>query len=269
MRDDTTSSTLSQAEQRAASLSRLGLPPEALPRHIAIIMDGNGRWAADRGKPRWQGHEQGAANVRPIITEAARLGVEVLTLYSFSAENWSRPSEEIEFLMSLYGQYLRSERPQLIENGIRFVHIGRREGLSAELLDELDRTIEASRNSPNLTLAVALNYGSRQEITDAVRTIAEKVKSGELDPAQIEPQTISDHLDTAGLPDPDLLIRTAGEKRISNFLLWQISYAELHISNKCWPDFQVSDMDAAIWDFARRQRRFGAVMPTNPAPVNA
>lgn len=247
-------------EQTRRSYAALGLPREAVPRHIAIIMDGNGRWARRQGKPRMFGHEQGAKAVRAIVTECARLELDVLTLYSFSMENWKRPAEEIEFLMALYVQYLIAERAEMMDNNIRFVQIGRREGLPGPVLEELDRTTALTAGNTGMTLAVAINYGSRSEITDAVRAIARKVQAGQLQPDAITEQTISSHLYTAGLPDPDLLIRTAREMRVSNYLLWQISYAELYVSDVCWPDFDVAHLHEAIRDYARRTRRFGAVV---------
>lgn len=247
-------------EATARSLAQLGLPAEALPRHVAVIMDGNGRWAQARGQRRIVGHQHGAKAVRAIVTECAQLGIEVLTLYSFSIENWKRPAEEIAFLMGLYVEYLRLERKTMMDNNVRFVQIGRREGLPAEVLEEIDRTTEETRGNTGLTLALAINYGSRAEITDAMRAIATKVQQGELDPAAIDEATISDHLYTAGMPDPDLLVRTAGEMRISNYLLWQISYAELYVSELCWPDFDVNELHQAIRSFAGRKRKFGAVL---------
>ena len=250
----------SRAQQTAESLEQLGLPAEALPRHIAIIMDGNGRWARDRGKPRMFGHQEGAKAVRAIVTECARLELDVLTLYSFSMENWKRPAEEIDFLMGLYVEYLIAERRELMDNNVRFVQIGRRQGLPKRVLDELDETIHTTAGNTGLTLALAINYGSRSEIVDAVRAIAAKARDHEIDPADIDEMMISDHLYTAGLPDPDLMIRTAGERRVSNYLLWQISYAELYISEVCWPQFDVTHLRQAIRDYAGRQRRFGAVI---------
>lgn len=235
------------------------VPIERLPRHIAIIMDGNGRWAMQRGQPRMVGHETGARSVRAIVTECAHLGIEALTLYSFSLENWQRPKTEVDFLMNLYVEYLIKERDEMLDNNIRFYQCGRREGLPARVLDELDRTIDATAHSTGLKLALALNYGSRAEITDAARRIARRIADGSLSPDEIEEQTISRHLYTPDLPDPDLLIRTAGQMRISNFLLWQISYAELHVTQTYWPDFSVEDLYAAIRDYAGRDRRFGKI----------
>ena len=230
-----------------------------LPRHVAIIMDGNGRWALAQGKDRTYGHRQGGERIRPLVTECAKLGLEALTLYSFSTENWTRAQEEIDFLMGLYVEYLIAERGELHGNNIRFVQIGRRDGLPQQVLDELDQTVELTKHNTGLTLALALNYGSRMEITDAVRAIARKVKDGSLDPEKIEEETIASHLYTAGLPDPDLLIRTAGEMRLSNYLLWQISYAELYVTDICWPEFDVPQLHKAFEAFAQRKRKFGGV----------
>ncbi len=247
-------------EATARALAQLGLPSEALPRHIAIIMDGNGRWAQARGQRRIVGHQHGAKAVRAIVTECATLGIEVLTLYSFSVENWKRPAEEVSFLMDLYVEYLHAERKTMMDNNVRFVQIGRRAGLPDAVLQAIDETTEATRNNTGLTLALAINYGSRAEITDAVRAIAARVKAGELDIDAIDEATVANHLYTAGLPDPDLLVRTAGEMRISNYLLWQISYAELYVSELCWPDFDVAELHEAIRSFAGRKRTFGAVL---------
>ncbi len=237
----------------------LGLSREQLPRHIAIIMDGNGRWAKKRDWPRIRGHEQGAKIVRTIVTHCARLHLETLTLYSFSTENWKRPPEEIEFLMGLYAQYLIAERDTVMDNNVRLIHIGRREGLPDNVLNEMDITVELSRKNTGLKLCLALNYGSRDEIVDTVRDLARDVQDGKLDPNDINEQLITNSLYTAGLPDPDLLIRTASEFRVSNFLLWQISYAELHICDKLWPEFSPEDLNIAIKEFASRDRRYGAV----------
>jgi undecaprenyl diphosphate synthase len=242
-------------------LDRLGLPRDRLPRHIAIIMDGNGRWANQRGMPRIAGHEEGAKTVRRIVTHCARLGIEALTLYSFSTENWKRPREEVEFLMGLYAQYLVAERDTIMSNDVRFLHVGRRAGLPASVLDEMDRTVAMSQANSGLKLCLALNYGAREEILDAVRAIAAAAAEGRVRPADIDEALFERHLYTAGLPDPDLLIRTANERRVSNFLLWQISYAEIHVTPRFWPDFGEEDLDDALRDFAGRQRRFGGVAP--------
>ncbi|MCC7147031.1 MAG: isoprenyl transferase [Phycisphaeraceae bacterium] len=244
------------------SLARLGVTAESLPRHVAIIMDGNGRWARAQGKPRIFGHEQGAANVRQIVTECAALRLDMLTLYAFSTENWLRSRSEVDFLMDLLLRFLAAERQTMMQNNVRFMPLGRREGLDKRVLEEVDRTQRDTAGNTGLTLALAINYGARAEITDAVRAIAEKVQRGELRPGDIEPETISAHLYTAGHPDPDLLIRTAAEMRISNFLLWQISYAELYVTDVCWPQFSVEELHKALRAYAHRTRKFGDV----PAP---
>jgi len=227
-------------------------------------MDGNGRWAEQRGLERSRGHQQGAKVVKTLVTEAARLRLEFgrpdyLTLYSFSLENWKRPMTEVSFLMEMYIDYLRAERPTMMENNIRYRQIGRLDHLPDPVLDEMNRTLEETKHNDGLNLVLALNYGSRGEITDAVKAIAEEVAEGALKPSSINEATISQHLYTAGMPDPDLLIRTAGEMRVSNYLLWQISYAELVVSPVLWPDFGICDLHAAIAEFSRRNRRFGAL----------
>jgi undecaprenyl diphosphate synthase len=222
-------------------------------------MDGNGRWAKERGLPRFAGHERGAQSVRTIVTHCARLGVEVLTLYSFSTENWKRPKEEVDFLMDLYARHLIGERDTIMRNNVRFVHLGRRDGLPNTVLAEMDKTVALSRGNTGLTLCLALNYGARSEIVDAVHRIARDVRNGKLAVDQIDEPLLSDSLYTAGLPDPDLLIRTAGECRVSNFLLWQISYAEIYVCDKLWPDFDEEALNAAIKTFAKRERHFGGV----------
>jgi undecaprenyl diphosphate synthase len=250
------------------------IPPGRFPRHIAVIMDGNGRWAVQRGLPRVQGHQRGAIAVRNIVTESARLrthygGPDYLTLYSFSMENWKRPLEEVSFLMQMYIDYLRKERETMMENNIRFRQIGRLQNLPDEVLEEMEITLKQTRNNDGLTLVLALNYGSRTEIIDAVRSLAEQVKNGLLQPRDIDESAISSHLYTAGMPDPDLLIRTAGEMRISNYLLWQISYAELFVSPVLWPDFHPDHLHEAIVSFAGRNRRFGALDHSNTPAQSA
>ena len=237
----------------------LGLSPDRLPRHIAIIMDGNGRWAAEHGLARLEGHAAGAKVVRTIVTQCARLGLEALTLYSFSSENWKRPRDEIDFLMELYAHYLVAERQEILENDIKFVQVGRRGGLPENVLRELDVTADLSEANGGLRLCLALNYGSRAEIVDAVRDIAEKLKAGQLEPDDVDEELLSDSLYTAGIVDPDLLIRTAGEFLMSNFLLWQLSYAEFYVERVCWPDFTVQHLHEAIQEFARRDRRYGGL----------
>lgn len=235
------------------------IAPTRIPRHIAIIMDGNGRWAKQRGLARMAGHKAGARLIRTSLEECRRLGVEVLTLYSFSLENWKRPAEEVNFLMDLYLAYMDQERKHLVDTNCRFVQIGRREGLPGFALDALDRTVEATKNCTGTTLCLAVNYGSRAEITDAVRSIARDVQAGRLSPDAVDERTIHSRLYTAGLPDPDLLVRTAGEMRVSNYLLWQISYAELFVTDTLWPDFTNEHLREAVRAYAGRKRRFGGL----------
>ncbi|MGI9012800.1 MAG: isoprenyl transferase [Phycisphaerales bacterium] len=246
-------------QRRAAAADALGVPRERMPRHIAIIMDGNGRWAIERNQLRIAGHRRGAEVVKRVLTHAAKLGIEVLTLYSFSIENWSRPRDEVNALMQLAVEKLIGERETFTSNNISFKHIGRRAGLPADVLAQLDATIHATSHCTGTCLALALNYGSRAEIVDAVRAIAKKCVDGALACSSIDESVIESHLATAGMPDPDLLIRTAGEYRLSNYLLWQLSYAEIHVTERLWPDFSEEDFDAAIRDFASRDRRFGGV----------
>jgi undecaprenyl diphosphate synthase len=231
-----------------------------LPKHVAIIMDGNGRWATTRGLCRSEGHTAGCEAVRPIVTRCAELKLDALTLYSFSTENWARSSEEVGHLMSLCVHYLASERQLFMDNNIRFRAIGRREGLPSHVLEELDRTTRMTADNTGMTLCIAINYGSRAELTDAVQSIARRVAKGELAPEAITQETIASSLYTVGVPDPDLLIRTAGEMRLSNYLLWQISYAELYVTDTCWPEFDVAELEKAFDEYRRRMRRFGAVV---------
>jgi len=246
--------------RKADPLSRLpDVHPGRIPAHVAIIMDGNGRWAQQRGFPRIFGHRNGAASVRSVIKECQMLGVKVLTLYSFSMENWKRPPDEVESLMYMYALYLEGEREPLVRDNIQFRQIGRREGLPASVLEAADRLTEATAKNTGPTLCIAVNYGSRAEITDAMKSIARRVKDGELSPDDINESMIDAALYTGGLPDPDLLIRTAGEMRVSNYLLWQISYAELYVTDALWPDFGVPEFHAAIRDYAGRRRRFGGL----------
>ena len=236
------------------------LDPERLPHHIAIIMDGNGRWAVERGGQRIEGHLRGADIVRQTVTECCKLGIGQLTLYCFSAENWKRPADEVEFLMNLLKQYLLDERQLLLDENIRFQIIGRREGIRADVQHEMDESYRLTAGNTGLTLCLAINYGSRAEIVDAVRKLATEVQSGSRSVEQIDEAAISAALDTAGHRDPDLLIRTAGEMRLSNFLLWQISYAELWVTPKCWPDFDQATLHEACRSFAQRDRRFGGLV---------
>jgi undecaprenyl diphosphate synthase len=230
-----------------------------LPRHIAIIMDGNGRWAQRRGLPRIEGHRRGVDSVRRITEHCARRGIGQLTLYCLSSENWRRPEAELQFLMHLLEQYMIEERGLLMRERIRMAMIGRREGLPASTLAEIDRTVAMCAGNDGMQLCLAINYGARGEIAAAARQLAEEARAGRLDPATIDEETFAARLDTAGMPDPDLLVRTAGEMRVSNFLLWQISYAELWVTDVAWPDFMEADLDEAIAAFARRDRRFGGL----------
>jgi undecaprenyl diphosphate synthase len=235
------------------------VPAARRPRHVAIIMDGNGRWAERRHLPRIEGHRRGVASVRRTVEEAARLHLEQLTLYCLSSENWKRPQREIDFLMHLLEQYMIEERSTILRQNITVRVIGRREGIPAATLAEMDRTVQMSAANTGTRLCLAINYGGRGELVDAVQQIARDAQTGRLDPAAIDEAVISDRLYTAGMPDPDLLIRTAGEMRISNFLLWQISYAELWVTDRCWPEFAEADLHQAIRDFAARDRRFGGI----------
>ena len=235
------------------------VPPPQRPRHVAIIMDGNGRWAERRGLPRIEGHRRGVESVRRVTEECARLGIAQLTLYCLSSENWKRPPSELNLLMDLLEQYLVEERTTLIRQQIRLSVIGRREGIPPHVLREMDKTIALSRSHAGLHLALAINYGGRAELVDAVRQLARQAQQGTLQPDEIEERHIDQALYTAGMPDPDLLIRTAGEMRLSNFLLWQISYAELWVTDRCWPEFREADLHDALRSYAGRLRRFGGL----------
>ena len=238
------------------------LSPEAkasLPQHVAIIMDGNGRWAKARNLPRIEGHRQGAESARTIIRTSGELGIKYLTLYAFSAENWNRPKDEVDALMKYLIHYLKTETPELNKNNVRLEVIGQIYRLPENVQEHLKKSIATLSKNNGLTLVMALSYGSRIEIVDAVRGIAEKVKRGKLDPADITEQVFAQHLYTRNIPDPDLLIRTSGEMRVSNFLLWQISYAELVITPTLWPDFRKPQFFDALEEYARRHRRFGGV----------
>ncbi len=230
-----------------------------VPRHVAIIMDGNGRWARERGLPRIKGHEQGAESVRAVMKAARNLGVEILTLYAFSVENWSRPAAEVNGLMNLLPRFLGKHEHLLHENNCRLRAIGRLGDLPPKTLAELERVMEATASYTEKQLVLALSYGGRAELTDAVRAIAEKVRNGDLQPGEIEAETLSAHLYAPDLPDPDLMIRTSGEERISNFLLWQLSYAELVFMPQFWPDFREAQFEEALEIYAKRSRRFGGL----------
>ena len=246
-------------ESIAEARAQLGVPDDRYPRHVAIIMDGNGRWAAENGLPRPAGHVAGAKVVRRIVTEAARLGLEALTLYAFSYENWRRPKEEVDALMLLYIEYLAHERPMVMANNIRLRHVGSRDHLPQPLLDELDISVVNSSTNTGMWLGLALNYGGRSEIAHAVRVLARRVADGKLAPEAIDEQTIAEALYTCGLPDPDLMIRTAGEMRLSNFLLWQASYTEFYVTDVFWPDFDEAQLRQAVVAFSKRRRRFGGL----------
>ena len=238
------------------------VPREAWPKHIAIIMDGNGRWAEQQGLARIEGHRQGVASARRTTEECAQLGIEHLTLYCLSSENWKRPQSELDFLMHLLQQYMVDERSLIMEQNISVRVIGQREGIPDRVLREIDKTIELSAKNTGTCLCLAFNYGGRAEMVDAVRRIGDDMSAGNLATNDITEATVSDYLYTRGMPDPDLLVRTAGEMRISNFLLWQISYAEIWVTNKHWPQFQISDLHQAIRNYASRDRRFGGLSQT-------
>ena len=263
------------------------IDPARLPRHIAIIMDGNGRWARRQGKPRIMGHQAGARSVQEVVKCARELGIEVLTLYAFSTENWRRPGTEVAGLMGLLQNYLESQLEQMLANGVRLRTCGRIDRLPPQVAKVLEQTMERTAANDGLILNLALSYGSRDELLRAVRNLAAEAAAGRLDPAAIDEATINSRLDTAGLPDPDLLIRTGGEARLSNFLLWQLSYSELYFSKTLWPDFGREELLAAIADYQQRQRRFGRTgeqvsdgspaagpgdapaMPSRPSPTPA
>ncbi len=236
-----------------------GLVRERLPQHIAIIMDGNGRWAKAQGLLRIEGHRRGVRSVRSVIEECSRLGLKQLTLYCFSSENWKRPESEQRLLMQLLEQYLVEERSEILRQNLQFSVIGRREGLSPAVLREIDLSTSVSAENTGMRLCLAVNYGSRGEIVDAVRSIAADVAAGRLAPEAIDEETVAARLYTGGMPDPDLVIRTAGEMRLSNYLLWQISYAELWVTTQFWPAFGIEDLRQACRDYAARDRRFGGL----------
>jgi undecaprenyl diphosphate synthase len=230
---------------------------EGRPRHVAVIMDGNGRWATERGLPRVRGHEAGADTVRAIVRACGQRGIEALTLYSFSTENWSRPGDEVDSLMALLARYLVEEREELMGNRVRLRGIGQLERLPPQVRQLLTEATRVTANNDGLLLTLALSYGSRAEMTDAVRSIAADVAAGRIVAESVDEALISSRLYTAGTPDPDLLIRTSGEMRLSNFLLWQLAYAELYVTDVYWPDFREPHLDAALASFQSRQRRFG------------
>lgn len=233
----------------------------AVPRHVAIIMDGNGRWAARRHLPRKLGHRQGVEAVRVIVRAAGELGIKYLTLYGFSSENWKRPVEEVNDLMGLLRFFIRRDLAELHQNGVHVRIIGDREHLEPDIVAMIEDAENLTAKNDKLFLMIAFNYGGQSEITSAVRRIAEEVKAGRLDPATITTETVSAHLDTAGVPDPDLIIRTSGEKRLSNFLTWQSAYSELVFTDAFWPDFSPENLREALVEYNGRVRRFGALTP--------
>jgi undecaprenyl diphosphate synthase len=234
---------------------------EPLPRHVAIIMDGNGRWAAARGLSRTRGHAAGVESVRAVTRACARRGLLQLTLYAFSEENWKRPKREVDLLMRLLRRFLVRERDEIMENDIRLTAIGRLHRLPAEVRRDLEKTRELSAGNRGMVLNLALSYGGRQEIVDAVREIARRVRAGEINPEEITEEVLTAHLYQPDMPPPDLLVRTAGEMRFSNFLLWQVSYTELHVTTACWPEFRDEHLDEAFESYARRVRKFGGLVP--------
>jgi undecaprenyl diphosphate synthase len=234
-------------------------PAGRLPRHVAIIMDGNGRWARARGLPRFRGHTEGMQSVREIVETSVEIGFPNLTLYAFSQENWNRPAAEVNALMKLLQRYVAKERDELIRQGVEVRVFGDMERLASGPRKAVDMIQNTTAGGRNLRLNLMISYGSRSEIVHAVRRIAEEVKAGQLNPADINDAVISNHLYTAGLPDPDLLIRTSGEQRISNFMLWQLAYTELYITPTLWPDFRRANLIAAVHEYQKRERRFGRV----------
>ena len=234
------------------------IDPQRLPKHVAIIMDGNGRWAKKKILNRIRGHEEGAESVRNIVRASREIGISWLTLYAFSEENWKRPNYEVQALMELLKRFLKRELDEMLDNGIRFQTIGRTGKLPVDIRESLKETMEKTSRNRDMVLTLALSYGGRQEIFDTVRKISEKIESGEITSMEISEQLISDSLYTSGMPDPDLLIRTSGEYRVSNFLLWQIAYTEIYITSTLWPDFRKEEYLFIIEEFQKRERRFGA-----------
>jgi undecaprenyl diphosphate synthase len=233
--------------------------PADRPRHVAIIMDGNGRWAQARGLPRIEGHRRGVQSVRMISETATELGIDAITLYCLSSENWKRPQAELDFLMHLLEQYLVEERRTIMDQQLRLKVIGRRDRLPESVIEQMDRTLEMSANNLGTQLVLAIDYGGRDEIARAARQLAREALQGTMTLDQINEETVADRLYTTGLPEVDLMIRTGGDMRISNFLLWQLSYAELWMTEKCWPEFSQDDFLGAIREFTSRQRRFGGL----------
>ena len=244
---------------QSTGMSLHGIDPARLPRHVAIIMDGNGRWAQSRGLERLYGHRRGKASVKAVVQLSNKLGIQYLSLYAFSAENWGRPPEEVSGLMRLLKQYLTTELDRMMKDHVRLLVIGNVRKLPRDVQQALRHSVETTRHNEGLTVILALSYSAREEIAAAVRSVARRVKRGELEPDDVTEETIAQSLGTAGIPDPDLLIRTSGEVRISNFLLWQIAYTELWMTPVLWPDFGSHDLYRAIAEYQRRERRFGGV----------
>jgi undecaprenyl diphosphate synthase len=238
-------------------MTLVDLEPSQLPRHVAIIMDGNGRWATSRGLPRVVGHRRGKESVRAVVEAARRLGIPYLSLYAFSSENWNRPKDEVRTLMGLLERYLGSELRKMMRHQIRLLAIGNLEKLPRSVQSALRRAIEATKDNQGMTVVLAVSYGGREEITQAIRAVARDVRSGALEPEAIDEAAVSRYLSTDGIPEPDLLIRTSGEMRVSNFLLWQIAYSELFVTPTLWPDFGEAEFLEALAHFQRRERRFG------------
>ena len=238
-----------------------GVEPERLPRHVAVIMDGNGRWADERALPRHEGHREGAKAVREVVTRSRELGLGTLTLYAFSAQNWARPEDEVHHLMSLLVEFCHSELKLMLDNGIRLSVIGQRDRIPGFAREAIEMVEERTRELSDMQLVIAVSYGAREEIVQAVRAIARDVEAGQLAPDAIEERDISSRLWTSAFPDPDLVIRTSGELRVSNFLLWQIAYSELYVDECLWPDFDRERFDEALTSFARRERRYGNIGP--------
>jgi undecaprenyl diphosphate synthase len=241
------------------------IPRARIPKHIAIIMDGNGRWAQARGMQRIEGHRRGVESVREVLEGCREFGIECLTLYCFSSENWRRPADELEFLMELLKAYLISERPKIIKQNVRLKVIGRRDPLPPDVLEEIDRTVEACSVCTGMTLCLAINYGGRAELVDVIRGIGQELLKGSLSLKDVDENEVEKHLYTSGLPDPDLLIRTSGEMRLSNYLLWQVSYSELYVTETLWPEFDRRALAEAIRNYSQRERRFGGVDTSNHA----
>jgi len=242
-----------------SNLANTGLEPEKLPSHIAVIMDGNGRWAQKRFLNRIKGHEKGADTVRMVVRTCREIGIQFLTLYAFSTENWERPKAEITALMTLLKRFLADEKQEMLENNIRLNAIGQTDRLSAEVQQALGDTMNATASNNGMCLNLALSYGGRAEIVEAVKKIGARIKNGEIDAESITPELITQHLYTAEMPDPELLIRTSGEFRISNFLLWQIAYSEIHVTPTLWPDMTREELIGILKDYQQRERRFGRV----------